>query len=80
MRQCTFQFFVETASTRYGECAYEFFEIDGTVLVFVKDIEDVIRELAGVAEWEKLFVNTAELCFIKLSRGAVLSETFVPLL
>lgn len=74
----TFQLLVQLATTRDAECADELFEVDGTVLVLVKDVEDIVGELVGIAEGEELLVYPAELGLVKLTGGTVLSEALVP--
>jgi len=42
------------ASASSTKGAYELFEIDVTILVLIKDVEDVVGKFAGVAEGEEL--------------------------
>ena len=65
-------------STCHAERADELLKVDLAALVGVKDVEDVVCELAGVAEGEELLVYPAELGLVEVARGAVLLEALVP--
>lgn len=71
---------VEPSSRCDTECTDEFLEVDGSVLVLVKDAEDVFCECRRITEGEKLLVDTAKLLLVKNTRGTILQEALVPLL
>jgi hypothetical protein len=73
------EFFVKPTSACNTESADELFEIDHAVLVLIKDVEDEIGKLFGIAKGEKLLVNLAKFRSPKLPRWTVLQETFIPI-
>jgi hypothetical protein len=74
----TLELLVEPATAGDAERADELAEVDGPVLVLVEDIEDVVRELARVAEREELAVDAPELGLVELAARAVLQKALVP--
>lgn len=56
----TFELLVQSAATCHTERAYEFFEIDGAVLVLVEHVEHIVREFSWITEGEELLVYATE--------------------
>ncbi len=56
----TFELLLKFSAAGDAERADELLEVDLAALVGVKDVEDVVCELAGVAEREELLVYPAE--------------------
>lgn len=78
MRGHTLELFVQTAAACDAECADELFKVDCPVLVFVKDVEDIVCELAGVTERKELLVYVTEFGAVELAGWTVLEEALVP--
>ena len=57
----TFEFFIQLASACDAEGADKLFEIDGPILVLVKNIEDVVGKLGRVTKRKELLVYSTEL-------------------
>ena len=74
----TLELLVQATATCYAEGADELFKVDRTVLVFVKDVEYIVCELAGVAEGEELLVYATELGPVEVARWTVPEESLVP--
>ena len=77
-RTRTLELLIQSSTGRDRESTDELLKVDSAVLVLVKDLEDVVCELARVAEGEELLVDLAELGFVELAGGAVFQEAFVP--
>lgn len=67
----TFELLVELAPRRDGEGTNELLEIDRAIAIVVKDVEDVVCELARVAKGEELLVDTAELFLVERATWTV---------
>lgn len=74
----TLELLVQTAATRDAEGADELLKVDRAVLVFIKDVEHIVCELAGITEREELLVYATELGPVELSGRTVLEEALVP--
>ena len=62
----TFQLLIQASARCDGEGADKLFEIDGSVLVLVENVENKSGKLVRVASGEELAVNSLELlCKIK---------------
>ena len=77
-RRRTFELLIQPSPTRYAEGADELFEVDRAVLVLVEHIEDIVRELARITEWEELLVYPSKFVFVELPRWAILQKASVP--
>jgi len=76
--ECPLELFVQAATTGYTEGADEFLKVDRTVLVFVKDVEYIVCELARVAKREELLVYATKFGPIEVARWTVPEESLVP--
>ena len=70
-RTRTFELFVKLAARGDGECADELLEVDHAIAVVVKDVEDVVCELARIAKGEELFVDAAEFFLVELATRTI---------
>jgi hypothetical protein len=61
------EFLVQLATARDAEGTNELFEIDGAILVDVKDLEYVIGEFPWFAKGEELFIYSTELLLVELT-------------
>ena len=77
-RRHTLELFVEAAATCDAEGADKLFEVDRPVLVFVKNVEDIVCELAGVTERKELLVYATEFGPVEVAGWTVLEEALVP--
>jgi hypothetical protein len=67
----TFELFVELTPRGDGEGTDKLFEIDCAVAVVVKDVEDIVCELARIAKGEELLVDTAEFFLVECATWTV---------
>lgn len=63
----TLELLVQSASACHTEGTNELFEIDGSVLVLVKDIEHVVCEFTRITEGKELLVYATEFHLVELS-------------
>ena len=66
-----FELFVQPSPTCYTQCANKLFEINHPILVLVKHVEDVVRELSRISKGEELLVYATELDLVELTGRAV---------
>ena len=67
----TFELFVELAAGGDGEGTDKLLEIDCAIAVVVKDVEDIVCELARIAKREELLVDTAEFLLVERATWTV---------
>ena len=67
----TFELFVKLTPRRDGEGTDELLEVDCAIAVVVKDVEDVVCELAGIAKGEELLVDTTEFFLVERATRTV---------
>ena len=69
-----FKFIFHLPATCYAQGAYEFLELDDSIVVFVEDAEDVVCERGGIAVREERAVDGLEFFFWEQSGGTVFDE------
>jgi hypothetical protein len=74
----TLELLIDATTACDAERADELLELNGAILVFIEDVEDIVGEFAWVAEWKKLLIYSAEFSSVELTRWTVLDESFVP--
>ena len=63
----TFQLLVQSPAGGDRKGTNELFKVDSPVLVLVKHVEDVVRELSRITEGEELFVDLAKFLLVELA-------------
>jgi hypothetical protein len=68
----TFEFLIQPPSAGHAQCAYKLLEVDGTITILIKDVEDVVGELSRITEWEELLVYPTKFSFVELTWWTIL--------
>ena len=76
----TLELLVKFASWCDWKGTYEFLEINSSILILIKYVEDIVCEFSRVTEWEELFIDFSELCFVQLAGWTVFEESLVPIM